>query len=232
MGHTVSPSLSAKLSAPVGRRAVNRKADVLAVQKLLNAAGAGIKEDGDCGRATVSAIEEYQQNWTKHPDGRVDADGITWRNLSQGKLRIKRVAYVMLPQLCGNGYYSYSPMDRQFSTNATILTILDVGKRFAEKYPDVQIGIGDMSFLSGAHMQPHKTHRNGRTVDIRPLRKDGKMLPVNIHDAEYSAEYTKVLVEILQSHHNVRSILFNGSGIAGVTAWEGHDNHLHVSTKE
>jgi len=227
-----SPALGTGISGSVGRHASNRDADVRIVQFLLNKASAGIKEDGHCGRATISAIEEYQHNWTKHPDGRVDPGGSTLKHLVEGNLKIRRQSYSLLPQACGNGYYPYSSMDRQYGTSASIAALIRICQRFVTKYPDLQVGIGDMSLANGAEMKPHKTHRNGRNADIRPLRKDGKMLPVTISDAQYSRERTKALVEIIQADINFKSVLFNDSAIAGVTHWEGHDNHLHVTMKE
>ena len=220
------------LAASVGRKGKNRPEDVLAVQRLLNLADAGIKEDGDCGRATISAIEEYQRNWTSHPDGRVDPTGTAWLRLSEGKLKIVRQGYVLLPQISGNGYYSYSTVDRQYGTTATMKTLVEVCQRFMKKFPDLKVGIGDMSFANGAVMSPHKTHRNGRNADIRPLRADGKHSPITITDAQYSRERTKALVELFRAETNFKSILFNDSQIAGVTPFEGHDNHLHVSMKQ
>lgn len=227
-----SPALSAGISSSVGRHGTNRDTDVRIVQVLLNKAGAGIKEDGSCGRATISVIEEYQRNWTKHPDGRVDPGGTAWKHLVEGKLRVKREAYSLLPQVCGNGYYPYSSMDRQYGTWATIAALNRICQEFVKKYPDVQVGIGDMSLAGGVEMKPHKTHRNGRNADIRPLRTDGKMLPVTIGEAQYSRERTKALVEIIRADINFKSVLFNDSAIVGVTYWDGHDNHLHVSMKE
>jgi hypothetical protein len=96
----------------------------------------------------------------------------------------------------------------------------------------MQIGIGDMSFKNGAHMAPHVTHRNGRNADIRPLRKDGKMLPTDILKPEYSRDHTSELVDMFRANLNLHSILFNDSTIKGVTHFEGHDNHLHVTMKE
>jgi hypothetical protein len=222
----------ATMSSSVGRHGTNRRADVKTVQALLNKAGAGIKEDGDCGRATISAIEDYQRNWTKHPDGRVDVGGGTWKSLLEGKLKIKREGYSMLPQACGHGYYSYSPMTQQFGTSATVVAIVRVCQKFMKIYPDLQVGIGDMSFANGVEMKPHKTHRNGRNIDIRPFRADGRMLPIAIGDAQYSRERTKTLVDLIRVDPNFKSVLFNDSAIGGVTYWEGHDNHLHVSMKE
>ena len=71
-----------KLTGSVGRRAANGYDDVIAVQQLLNIAGAGVKEDGDCGRATISAIEDYQRNWARRPDGRVDPGGSAGRQVA------------------------------------------------------------------------------------------------------------------------------------------------------
>jgi peptidoglycan hydrolase-like protein with peptidoglycan-binding domain len=186
------------LAASVGRKGTNRPEDVVAVQRLLNKADAAIKEDGDCGRGTISAIEDFQRNWTSHPDGRVDPTGTTWLRLAEAKLK----------------------------------TLVEVCQKFMKKFPDLTVGIGDMSFSNGAAMSPHKTHRNGRNADIRPLRTDGKQRPVTITDAEYSRERTKALVELFRSETNFKSILFNDAQIAGVTSWEGHDNHLHVSMKQ
>ena len=201
------------------------------VQSLLNKAGAGIKEDGACGRATISAIDEYQHNWTSFPDRRVDPDGLTWKHLVEGTLKIKRGGYTLLPQVSGNGYYPYSSMDRQYGTPATVAALVRICQAFARKYPDFQVGIGDMSFLDGREMKPHKTHRNGRNADIRPLRADGKMLPVTYTEAHYSRERTRALVEIIRADSNFHSVLFNDSAIPGVQHWEGHDNHLHITMK-
>jgi len=232
-GPAVSSASSVTISGSVGRHGTNRQADVKAVQKLLNQAGAGIKEDGDCGRATISAIEEYQRNLTKHPDGRVDRGGGTWKHLVEGKLRIKRQGYSLLPQACGHGYYSYSAMTQQYGTSATVAAVVRICQKFIKTYPDLQVGIGDMSFANGAEMKPHKTHRNGRNIDIRPLRNDGRMLPVSISDSQnYSRNRTKALVELIRADPNFKSVLFNDSAIGGVTYWDGHDNHLHVSMKE
>jgi hypothetical protein len=223
---------SPTIVSSVGRSGRNRDEDVTTVQTLLNVAQAGIKVDGDCGRGTISAIEDYQRNWTKHPDGRVDPGGQTWKKLVEGKLKVKKEGYIILPQVSGNGYYPYSTMDRQYGTRATVAAVIEICQEFSQKNPSLQVGVGDMSFANGAKMTPHVTHRNGRNADIRPLRKDGKMLPVDIFSDQYSREYTSALVEIIRAHRNFHSVLFNDSDIAGVTHWDGHDNHLHVSLKD
>jgi hypothetical protein len=62
-----APAFDGGLSRSVGRNSPNLSDDVLAVQILLNNAGAAIQENGSCDRATISAIEEYQRNWTDIP---------------------------------------------------------------------------------------------------------------------------------------------------------------------
>jgi peptidoglycan hydrolase-like protein with peptidoglycan-binding domain len=230
----VAVTASAPISASVGPKATstNKSVDVITVQKLLNNAGAGLKEDGDCGEKTVNAIRKYQSNFLAQPDGRVDPGGRTWRNLVEGKIKIKSTELVLLTQICGLGYYSYSAVNRQYGTKNCLQALRDVGGQFRRNLSDVEIGVGDISFQHGGYMSPHQSHQYGRNVDIRPLRKDKKHLPVTINDSSYSRDWTKLLVECLRAHRNVKSILFNDTNISGVTSWAGHDNHLHVSMKE
>ena len=77
-------------------------------------------------------------------------------------------------------------------------------------------------------MPPHVSHRDGKEVDIRPMRTDRLSAPVNIHDAHYDRAATARLVALLLAEPNVHRILFNDQKIAGVMRWAGHDNHLHV----
>lgn len=217
------------IKASVGSGGINRPDDVGVVQALLNAGhDPHLKVDKGCGPNTIAAIIAFQKTFLSHPDGRVDPGGATWRRLS----RRSAVSLVQLPQMSGFGYYSYSDALRQFGTSKAIQTVKDVAGQLRSNLPNVLLGIGDISFANGGTMQPHHTHRDGREIDIRPLRKDKKHLPVTIFDVNYSRDLTKLLVENLLTHSNVKSILFNDSQIKGVTPWPGHDNHLHVHIKE
>jgi peptidoglycan hydrolase-like protein with peptidoglycan-binding domain len=225
----------ASIVASVGAGGVNRKEDAIAIQTLLNKAGASLKVDGAVGAKTIAAIKGYQSNYLAKPDGKVDPGGLTLRHLNEGKLKVKAIAaaapLVLLPQVSGEGYYSYSAADRQWGTSACIKTLQDIATGFRWNLPAVQIAIGDISFAKGGTMSPHGTHKAGLHVDLRPLRADAKHLPVTIADTAYSREYTKLLVQAFQAHKNVKSILFNDTKSAGVTPWAGHDNHLHVTMK-
>jgi conjugal transfer mating pair stabilization protein TraG len=136
----------------------------------------------------------------------------------------------MLPS-AGAGYYTYSPSERQYATTQTIDTLLDIARQQSVNMPDAPIGIGDLSLEHGGHMSPHKSHQHGRSIDLRPLRKDRHRAPTNINEDAYDQEATRLLVENLLAHRNVHKILFNDTKIKGVHTFPGHDNHLHIETK-
>src|SRR5262249_47851761 len=140
-------------------------------------------------------------------------------------------ALVLLPQACGFGYYSYEPLNRQYGTAATISALHEVALAFSSRMPGAEIGIGDISFAQGGLMNPHHSHQHGTDVDIRPFRKDGAQQPVTITDPQYNRETTRLLVQALLAHRNVKGILFNDGEIPGVQFFAGHHNHLHVKMK-
>ncbi len=139
-------------------------------------------------------------------------------------------SFVLLPQVSGNGYYPYSPRANQYGTQTTIDTVVQISRDWFrnQRY---QVGIGDISLENGGPMPEHDSHRNGRNVDIRPMRLDQANMPVTITSAQYDREATRLLVESLLAHANVEEILFNDTQIAGVKWWAGHDNHLHVKMR-
>ena len=67
----------------VGFEGVNDKRDVRTVQQWLNRAGAspGLITDGLCGSNTIAAIRDFQSRFMQVPDGRVDPNGRTMREL-------------------------------------------------------------------------------------------------------------------------------------------------------
>ena len=71
------------ITGSVGEGGVNHKEDVIAVQKLLSAAGRYPEPaDGTCDAALIQAIRDFQAGFASHPDGRVDPDGATLRRLN------------------------------------------------------------------------------------------------------------------------------------------------------
>jgi len=93
------------------------------------------------------------------------------------------------------------------------------------------ISVGQISRRNGGPFPPHKSHRTGIDVDIRPMRKDGKNLPVTVHDKQYDAGATRAVVEMIRGNAKVKLILFNDPALvaSGLTRkYAGHDNHLHI----
>ncbi len=71
-----------QLQASVGERSENRREDVLLVQTLLVEQGVDPgAPDGLIGRKTIAAIRGFQGRFMRRPDGRVDPNGRTFREL-------------------------------------------------------------------------------------------------------------------------------------------------------
>lgn len=67
------------INGSVGKNGANNFNDVKLVQELLD-----IKADGHCGPNTILSIQNFQRSLgLKNPDGRIDANGFTWKNLSK-----------------------------------------------------------------------------------------------------------------------------------------------------
>jgi peptidoglycan hydrolase-like protein with peptidoglycan-binding domain len=224
----------ATISASVGAKGKNRKADVETVQRLLNKHLAGIgrqhplEVDGNAGSETIGAIVAFQGRVMSmvEPDGRIDPGGRTMKALTKEALNL-----VQLPKQ-GSGYYHYAKASQQYGTTKTIASVKRAAKALHQVL-GIEVGVGHISLRNGGKFPPHKTHQRGRDVDFRPVRADGKRLPVTVNNAtQYSRAHTRKLVQVLRRDPNLDVILFNDESIAGVKNWPGHDNHLHVRFKE
>ena len=51
-------------------------------------------------------------------------------------------------------------------------------------------------------------------------------------DSAYDRDATQQLVDMLNATGKVQSIYFNDPHINGVTAYDGHDDHLHVKVRK
>ena len=160
------------------------------------------------------------------PVGDLTAEGMGF-----GAESLTQAAFVLLPQVSGNGYYSYSQASNQYGTTPTINAVVDIGKQwqFNSQSP---FGVGDISLEQGGPMPGHTTgHQLGRNVDVRPIRGDGQQAPVTWQDAAYSRAQTQLLVDNFLAHANCSKIYFNDPQIQGVQPLAGHDNHLHIEMK-
>ena len=128
----------------------------------------------------------------------------------------------------------------QYGTAMTIQSVIDLGKRWKEKYPDgPPLYVGDISLQGGGPMRGHTTgHRIGKNVDIRPVRNDGGAGPLTYDHDVYDYEKTQELVNEILKDPNVRRIYFGDEDIEGpsdimrLDLSGVHDNHLHVEYYE
>lgn len=226
-----------RLNASVGTGGVNNHDDVLIVQKLLNKnthivdSIGRVPEDGNLDERTQSAILAFQRDLVRlaHPDGRIDPGGRTFRVLTGDSPHGATVAFVQLPA-DGEGYYRYSSDEKAWGTPSTIQSVKNLAASL--KKAGIEIGVGNISFANGARIPPHKSHRRGVDVDIRPQRTDGVRTGVNISADAYDRVKTRQIVDELRKDQNLQLILFNDNEIEGVRFWEGHNDHLHVRFKE
>jgi hypothetical protein len=224
------------ITASVGRGGKNLPNDVLKIQELLNehlpTPMLPLVVDGACGPSTITAIEDFQRRvlGIRRPDGKVDPQGATMAALSP--VALTRSPEVLVPYLEGHGLYVKSSGSKKlFGTPKTIQSLQNLAHKVAERL-GASVGIVEISAESGGNLPPHKSHRRGVDVDIRPLRSDGKTEGVSISDAAYSRELTEALVGYLYEDPNVQFVLFNDTQIARVQYSKGHNDHLHVRFKE
>jgi hypothetical protein len=135
----------------------------------------------------------------------------------------------------GEGYTTYNREPGgadQFGTAMTINRIMDLSRKWFLLHPEVLLQIGDISLKGGAKTKDHKSHRNGRDVDIRPIRKDNRTDPISVGETQYDSIRTEEFVLLVRSRFPQVSIFFNDDRLVkkGLTKFlRGHHNHLHVT---
>lgn len=198
----------ASIRAAVGSRGRNRPADVKTVQTLLNRWQRNIRlprplaVDGFAGRRTVAAILAFQGRVVEmaFPDGRVDPGGETLRTLN----RSPRFTLTYLPRGGGDGWYTYLTDAKRYGTPATLASIRRAARPLARL--GLEVGVGNISLRNGGPVRPHSTHQMGVSVDLRPLRTDGRRLSVKIQAERYSRSDTVKLVRALRDDRNLKAI--------------------------
>jgi penicillin-insensitive murein endopeptidase len=122
----------------------------------------------------------------------------------------------------------------QFGQKASIDTAIAVAAAWEGLHPGHPFSIGQISKKGGGPFPPHKSHRLGVDIDIRPMRKDGHNQAVTINDAEYDRALTTELIKLWWKMAPVQVIFFNDPTViaAGLSHLvEGHHNHFHVRLK-
>ncbi len=94
-----------------------------------------------------------------------------------------------------------------------------------------KFGVGNISLAEGATFNPHRSHRNGLQVDIRPIRKDGAHTSVSYKSKDYDLAATKRLVALFISSGMVNKVMFNDPHVHGAKPLSGHDDHIHIEVR-
>jgi hypothetical protein len=139
-----------------------------------------------------------------------------------------------------NSYY-YNPdnggHDDRYLNLLSSCALLNAVKTFEDKYGDGEnvVMIGDM--FHHTDWKEHKSHGGeGRCIDLRPMRKDGKVGKLTYSSTGiYDQKQTINLIKVLKESGGT-SIYFNDprviSAVSGVSSVSGHHNHIHVCYKD
>lgn len=201
---------------------------------------------GKFGEKTRKALIGFQLDKNLEPNGILTDE--TYRQLYKIALPKKTAPAgdnaeitVVLPER-GKGFRTFLREPggaTQFGTQLTINALIDLAHEWFLKHPEVPVQYGHISRKGGgpffSTVNPgtlaHKTHKDGRTVDIRPIRKDNVMAATDINSSSYDPARTKELVMLLRQKHPKVDIIFNDPTLikAKMTRFlDGHHNHLHV----
>ena len=139
------------------------------------------------------------------------------------------------------GIYKYFGTDPRDSDKwifpDAINALMKLGEMMREK--GLEIGVGDISLEGGGPFfeygslkkLSHQTHKEGKDIDIRPIRKDRKRLPVTWKSSSYDMKSTHELIK-LAKEVGFKWIYFNDPIIDANYEWvlscRGHNNHLHL----
>ncbi|GEM_PF-2465583 len=100
---------------------------------------------------------------------------------------------VKFPQ--GDDWTIVNP-SKSYGTEEVINYIMNAAKAVREKFPDAPpLRINDLSAEKGGHIRPHKSHQNGRDVDIGFYYiYDSKNPKVKVFDIEKNWEFIKAII--------------------------------------
>lgn len=140
--------------------------------------------------------------------------------------------FYMLPQMPEEaGYYTYGTPGGgrgQYAHSNMLTFIFQVGFLWSSS-DDRKIGVGNISLADGAKYDPHKSHKSGLEVDLRPIRKDKLRLPVKWQSIkDYDRGATQKLIDIMWKTGLVKKVFFNDTAIVNANYMAGHDDHIHV----
>ncbi len=119
----------------------------------------------------------------------------------------------------------------QFAQKSSIEAALRVAAAWQALHQNHPFSIGQISKQGGGPIPPHKSHRLGVDIDVRPMRLDGQNAPVTYLEAGYDRATTTELINLWWEEAPVQLVLFNDPKVIEKHLsqhYDGHDNHFHV----
>jgi penicillin-insensitive murein endopeptidase len=144
--------------------------------------------------------------------------------------------YFMLPQAPeGAGYYVYGTPGQgggQYAHPFMMTMLLFVETQWVAM-DSRKFGIGNISLAGGGAYEPHRSHKKGLEVDVRPVRKDGKRTAVSWQSTDqYDQAATANLIALFRAYPGVGKVYFNDPDLRHLSLPQSnHDNHFHVELK-
>lgn len=105
--------------------------------------------------------------------------------------------------------YQLREEERTYATPELIGAVLDAIERVIRKYPDTcDLYIGDISGPRGGRMSRHRSHENGRDIDLGMYARENRLLPSFAPMSEENLDVPKTwcLIESLLQSHRVQNI--------------------------
>src|SRR5215813_4252212 len=142
---------------------------------------------------------------------------------------------VLLPE-SGPGFVTSNRGNDEFQwgQQTTIDAALRTANAWDVLHPNHAFSIGQISKKGGGHFPPHHSHKHGLDIDVRPLRKDGKNLPVDMSESQYDRALTTELIDLWWTNAPVQLVYFNDQTVinAGLSIHcAGHNDHFHVRVR-
>lgn len=122
----------------------------------------------------------------------------------------------------------------QWGQQSTIDAALTVGAAWNALHSDRPVAIGHISLRGGGPMEPHATHQKGVDLDIRPERKDGQDIEVDIFDSQYDRALTTELINLWWEKAPVALVYFNDPTVIAAKLSRqasNHHHHFHVKLR-
>ncbi len=232
------------ISSSVGRRGMNRPADVKAVKARLQELGydwAGDPNDGQLKDGTIFAIRLFQSiiygaSSTNNADGRVDVNGFTlsWLQAENAP------RWVAMPATDSQiSLFNFEQQDasdnHDYGTNWLATALRSIAKSYHQSFraPNparAPLVVNDASVPRGGDTPDHAGHETGLMCDLMLPQQNGQFGGITFRSQEYDQRATRAMLVAIKNHPLVRKVLFNDPEMIAA-GWcnpaPAHDDHIH-----